>query len=94
MSLDPRDPRVEWATFGKEVENFVTSTIGDYLLKRSEREITVALSHLKTVSPWRRRRIMDLQNQIKVAEMFQLWLADSIAEGHDALEQLQEENGR
>lgn len=90
--LDPNDPLVEWATFGREVENFLRSPIGDYLVKRSEEEIAAAVENLKTVQPWRRRRIQALQNEIKIAEKFQVWLADSIAAGHQAIQQLQEEN--
>lgn len=89
--LDESDPRVGWATFGKEVEHFLQSDIGDFLVKRSEEEIAEAVQALKTVSPWRRRRIAELQARIQIAERFQLWLADAIAAGHNALSQLEEE---
>lgn len=92
MPLDPKDPLVEWATFGKEVELFMRSPIGDFLLKRSEEEIQEAVGELKRVAPWRRRRIQQLQTQIHVAERFQLWLADAIAAGRQAITQLEEEN--
>jgi hypothetical protein len=82
---------VQWASFGREVELFLQSDIGDFLVKRSEAEIAEAVQLLKAVSPFRRRRIAELQARIQVAERFQLWLADAIASGHNALSQLEEE---
>lgn len=92
MALNQEDPLVQFASFGREVEIFLKSDIGDFLLKRSEEELGQALQALKTVHPWRRRRIQQLQNQIAVAEKFQLWLADAIADGHTALQQLEEDH--
>lgn len=92
MPLNPKDPLVEWATFGREVQLFLQSPIGDFLLKRSEEEISEAVLELKKVHSWRRRRIQELQNTIKVAEKFQFWLADAIAAGNQAEEQLLEEH--
>ena len=91
MPLNPNDPLVAQATFGREVELFLRSDIGDFLIKRSEEEIAEAVQALKTVAPWRRRRIQELQNAIKVAEKFQFWLADAISAGNQAHELLMEE---
>jgi hypothetical protein len=92
VRLAQSDPLVEAATFGKEVEFFLQSNIGDHLIKRSEDEIQAAVAELKTVSSWRRRRIQDLQNKIQIAEKFQLWLGDAIAQGHQAIALLEEQN--
>ncbi len=90
--LDPEDPRVRWATFGKQVEDFLSSEIGDFLLGKSQREIEEATEILKRVHPWRSKRIQQLQNQIHVAEQFQRWLADAITAGHASIEDLKEEH--
>lgn len=92
MPLSQEDPLVQFAAFGREVEIFLRSDIGDFLVKRSEEEIAEAVLALKTVHPWRRRRIQALQNKIAVAEKFQLWLADAIADGHTAMQQLEEDH--
>lgn len=92
MSLDPDDPKVRWAVFGKQVEDFLYSDIGDYLLGCAKREEQEALEQLRRVAPWRRRRIQQLQNQIAIAESIQRWLGDAIASGHAALEQLREDH--
>jgi len=91
MRLDPDDPKVGWAVFGRQVEDFLKSDIGDYLLQCAKRKEMLAMEQLKRVSPWRRRRIQQLQNEIEIAESIQGWLGDAIASGHAALEQLQEE---
>lgn len=91
MPIDPRDPMLQQAAFGRQVELFLQSDIGDFLLKRSEEEIAEAVLKLKTVNPWRRRKIQELQNAIKIAEKFQFWLADAIAAGNQAHELLMEE---
>jgi hypothetical protein len=92
MRVSENDPLVRHASFGREVELFLQSDIGDFLLKRAEEEIADAVTALKTVAPWRRRRIQQLQNTIAVAERFQLWLADAVADGHTAMQTLEEES--
>lgn len=93
MSLDPDDPKVRWATFGAQVEQFLQSDIGDYLLKQAVRDEQEAMAQLVTVLPWRRRRIQTLQNQVATAQNFQRWLGDAISAGHAAMEQLKEDHG-
>ena len=94
MSLDPNDPDVRVAVFGKQVEDFLQSDIGDYLIKRSQAQAEEALEELKRVWPWRRRRIQQLQNRIKVAEDFQLWLGYAVASGHQSMTRIEgEEHG-
>lgn len=89
MKLDPNDPIVETAVFGKEVENFLGGNIGRYLVERAEKQAEEATDLLKKVSPWRRRRIQQLQNRIAVAESVQQWLADAIMDGISATRSLE-----
>jgi len=89
--IDPDDPKVRWAVLGRQAEDFLKSDVGDYLLKQARIEETDALEALRTVSPWRRRRIQQLQNKAKVAGDVQAWLADMITAGHAAMEQIREE---
>ena len=39
MRLDPEDPKVRWATFGRQVEDFLTGDIGDYLLRLDRKSV-------------------------------------------------------
>lgn len=89
MQLDPEDPDVKVAVFGKQVEEFLQSDIGDYLLKQSEFNANQAINELKSVSPWRRNRIRHLQNKIRISEDFQNWLAEAYAAGKQAMNNLE-----
>ena len=92
MSLDPDDPLVRTATFGRQVEDFLETDIGKYLVGRAEQEARTAMDRLKAISPWRRARIRDLQAQVWRAENFQQWLGNAIVEGRHALQMLQEDD--
>lgn len=92
MRIDPADPKVQMAVLGQQVEDFLRSDIGDYLLEQAKREEREALELLKRVHPWRRRRIQQLQNQIAVVERVQVWLADAIHSGHAALELIKQDH--
>jgi hypothetical protein len=92
MSLDPDDPVVESAVLGKEAEDFLTSRIGQYLITRVDSEIEEARLALETTSPWRRRRIQDLQARIWRAQSFKGWMADIITDGRNALQLIEESN--
>jgi hypothetical protein len=81
MKLDPNDPVVEAAVFGREVENFLGTNIGRYLIKRSEDDVDAAVDQLKKVFPWRWRKIQQLQNKIAVAESIQGYIADAVLRG-------------
>jgi hypothetical protein len=90
--LDSGDPKVRWAVFGKQVEDFLQSDIGNYLVQCAKEKEAEAMEQLKRVYPWRRRKIQQLQNEIAIAENFQAWLGDAIVTGHASLEQLKEEH--
>lgn len=78
------------AIVGKDAEDFANSDIGKYIIGCAEMEANEAMDKLKTVFPWRRRRIQELQNQIWRAESLQSWLAELIIKGRQAQQQLEE----
>lgn len=81
----------ETAIFGKVVENFLSSDIGNYLLEQAKTEEEESTAALIRTSPWRRRRIQQLQNQVWRAQQFQVWLADAIVAGQQATNLLEGE---
>jgi len=85
-----KDPLLRVAVFGEQVRNFLETDIGDYLLKQAEYDAREAMDKLKHVSPWRRRKIQELQNDIRVAENFLTWLADALHSGEQAKQQLED----
>lgn len=85
------DALYETAVFGKMVENFLGSEMGDYLLGKAKAEEEEALRDLLRTASWRRRRIQELQNKVWRAQQFQVWLADAIVEGQQATKLLEGE---
>jgi len=85
IDLDINDPLVKSAVLGRQVEEFLESDIGKYLVGRAESEAREAMDLLKNVSFWRKKRIIWLQNRIKTAENFQMWLGQAYSEGLHAL---------
>lgn len=76
--------------FGIEVEAFIKSKVGQYLIKRAEQEIEGALDALKTVKPEDVEAIRALQSTIKRAESIQYWMAEAIENGRNSEQQLLE----
>lgn len=85
-----KDQLVEEAVFGKQVENFLNSKLGIYLVKYAESKANDATEKLKGVYSWRRRRIQELQNEVHLWESFQQRLAEAIMDGQQALKLLDE----
>ena len=84
-SLTPQElGLVAEADFGRQVKEFLQSDIGRYLLGCAQQEHQAALEALKRTSPWRRRRITDLQNQAWRAESFMSWLRELLIRGRTA----------
>lgn len=92
LHLDPNDERVEVARFGREVEIFLESPVGDFLLKRAVKTADDAKDKLvANAHTLDRDAIRDLQTHIWRGESFQKWLGDAIIAGHAAIELLKEE---
>jgi hypothetical protein len=72
------------ATLGRDAEEFMSSDIGRYLLGRCEQDIQDAVEKLSVVSPWRRNRIRQLQNEIWRAQSVRGWLAELVGIGRQA----------
>ncbi len=89
--LNPEDPLVRWATFGRQVEDFLSGPIGSHLVHKAQDEITDAVEKLKQADPEDAKTIRMLQNKAHVAESIMGWLGDVIHEGQGALEALKED---
>lgn len=86
-----RDVLFAEAILGRDAEEFFNTDIGRYLIGRCDQEIDEAQELLSRVSPWRRRRIQDLQNQIYRAKSLKDWVAELISNGKAAEALLEEE---
>jgi hypothetical protein len=89
MQLDPDDPKVRDAAFGRQVEYFLESDVGRYLVKRARDESETAVEELKDVNPFvHPENIVEIQFRAKLADFIIVWLGDAIAAGEGATEQL------
>ena len=91
MPLDPEDPKVRWAMFGKQVEYFLQSDVGSYLVKRAKEQGDEALEELKNVDAFDGNKVALSQLKARVADAVIVWLGDAIAAGESATEQLKQE---
>lgn len=74
--------------FGFQVEAFLQSAIGQYLVRRAETEIESATDKLKHVDAEDPKLIRQLQHTVHVAESVQYWLAEAIQAGNAAQDEL------
>ena len=70
--------------FGAEVEQFLKTNVGRYLLGRSKQEVDECLLQLKEVDPCNSKAIRELQCTIKRNEGVEGWLSDVIQAAWDA----------
>lgn len=82
---NPNQMLLEQGALGADAKDWLASPLGRLVLTYAREEAREALSKLRTVHPWRRRRIMELQNAVWRAEAFESWLRGAIAVGEQAL---------
>lgn len=85
------DPNVGVAQFGKQVEMWLDTDVGRYMVKRAEQDIDEAIELMKKTNPHDVNLMVQAQNRVKVAESVLTWLYQAIKEGEGALELLKEE---
>lgn len=69
---------------GLDIKVFMESALGKFLLERAECEAVSAFTALKIADPEDAKLIRSLQNTIKVAESFEIWLIEGIDAGKAA----------
>lgn len=92
--IDALDPDAKTmfaeAALGRDASEFFRTDVGRYMVGCAQQDHAEAMSKLKTTAPWRRRRIQQLQNEARVAEMFLTYLRDLIIRGKSAERSLEE----
>ncbi len=92
MALDPESPEVRDAVFGKQIELFMDSDIGKYLQEGMKTLADVALIELKDADPFEPKKIVQLQERVRIFENMASLLAEAIIKGQNALQLLEEEH--
>lgn len=86
-------PILQQIDLGFQVEAFLQSDIGRYLVQRAEAQVEEAVEKLKRCDPENSAQIRAIQNDIQVAEAIQYWLAEAIQSGLNAQQQLHDQEG-
>jgi len=93
--LDPEDPTVQLAALGHNVEEFLASDVGDYLLQRAknqEQAATESLLNLCFAGAPDAKLLEQYTMQVRVARMFQEWLGEAVETGIQALVLIKQED--
>jgi hypothetical protein len=91
--IDPDDPLVRTAVFGKVVEDFLQSEIGAYLLQRAiDDEEGATKDLIANAAKWDVAQIVECQAKIWRATNFRTWLAEAVDAGDQAIKLGQEED--
>jgi hypothetical protein len=78
----------EVASFGIEVERFLFSPIGRYLIARAENERDKAINAFKEVDPANVAEVRNLQDTINIPDRIMRWLSEAVENGrlaHDKI---------
>jgi hypothetical protein len=78
------------AVLGADADEFLASELGRTMTGLAQQEAEDALEQLKSIWPWRKRRIQQLQAIIWRAESFEGWLRGLVVDGKMAMQELQE----
>jgi hypothetical protein len=81
-----REELYQRAGFGKAVEAFWNSQIGDYLRNRAREEYAEALAKLMICDPTDSKTVMRLQGEVWRAKGFEDWLSEAIVDGIKSLD--------
>jgi hypothetical protein len=72
------------AALGRDAKEFFASDLGRYMVGCAQQDYAGAMQKLRRTWPWRWRRIQQLQNEARLAEMFPVYLRDLIIKGKAA----------
>jgi hypothetical protein len=84
-NLDPNDPAVRTAVFGKQVEEFLASDIGAYLVDQARFQLEQAELRLKSVDAFDGPAVLRAQLEVRLYEQFTGWLGHAIQDGLTAV---------
>ena len=89
--LDTDNPELRVAVFGRQVEDFLDSDVGQYISQCAQIDIDEAISKLKYVDPDDPKEVRSAQFNLAVAERVLGWISDAIQRGHQSTELLKGE---
>jgi len=80
----------ERAAFGKQVDAFMGSDVGKYVMERAQQQRKDAIAEFAQVDATDTSAVQAIQNKLKVAEMVVQWLRDAVMDGLKAFQILED----
>jgi hypothetical protein len=90
MTTEENKQHYERINFGDEVDQFLKSRIGVYLIQLCNKDAVDAFEELKKCNAEDPKAIRALQNKIAIAEQFQDWLIEAVNAGLESLQILED----
>jgi hypothetical protein len=84
MPLDINDPQVQLAVFGEQVNIFLESEIGQYLLQCAQLDTESAAREMLDVDPTDVARVISIKVKLMVAARIESWLQEAVVKGTQA----------
>jgi hypothetical protein len=84
MPLDINDPQVRVAVFGEQVNQFMASDIGQYLLQCAQMDTDSAAAEMLDVDVTDAPAVMRIKIKLLVAARIESWLHEAIVKGYQA----------
>lgn len=81
MPLNPDDPKVRVAVFGRQVEMFLESDVGQYLRQCAQSETEDAARELMHIDASDTAKVMAIQVKLRTADNILGWLEQAVASG-------------
>jgi hypothetical protein len=81
---------LDQAVLGRQVEDFLLTDVGKFLLAKAENEYIMALQALSEVDASNVQLILQHQGDAKTALNFRAWLSEAVTSGLKAKEILEE----
>lgn len=88
MRIDQRQEAFEVGRFGIEVERFLSSEVGRYLITKAEQDREKAIAEFSLADPHNATEIVRLQSEMATPDKVAKWLADAVLAGRVAHDQL------
>ena len=85
------DQYTQEARLGIDCDRFLASSIGKYLWGRVDEQVESAEIEFRSVDVHDSNAVQKIQNNIRVAELFKIWMLDAIQQGQVAEDVIERE---
>lgn len=74
---------------GADMERFLESSVGQFILKRCEEEREAAVAAFRGANPMDQMAMAKIHQRLVVVDLLQTWMADAIQEAANAAQEIE-----